>query len=52
MPTMCMKKKSLKRTNINITAEEYERLKKEVEEKGLSMSEIIRRALDQYLDKI
>jgi predicted CopG family antitoxin len=43
-----MAKKLLKRTNMNITEEEYNLLVKEVKEKGLSMSDIIRRALDKY----
>ena len=45
-----MNKKRLKRTDINITEEEYFFIIKEVEEKGLSMSEVIRRALDKYID--
>lgn len=45
-----MIKKRLKRTDINITEEQYDFITKEVEEKGLSMSEVIRRALDKYIE--
>jgi len=41
----------LKRTNINITEAEYDFLQKESEEKGLSMSELIRRILDEYMEE-
>jgi hypothetical protein len=41
----------LKRTNINITEAEHEFLQKNSEEKGLSMSELIRRILDEYIEK-
>lgn len=42
---------SKKRTNINITEKEHALLLKEMEDTGLSMSEIIRRALDEYFEK-
>jgi hypothetical protein len=42
---------SKKRTNINITEKEHILLLKEMENTGLSMSEIIRRALDEYFKK-
>jgi Arc/MetJ-type ribon-helix-helix transcriptional regulator len=45
-----MTKKHLKRTDINITEDQYIFITKEVEQKGLSMSEVIRRALDKYID--
>ena len=45
-----MVKKRLKRTDINITEDEYAFITKEVEDKGLSMSEVIRRALDRYIE--
>jgi hypothetical protein len=41
----------LKRTNINITEIEHEFLQKNSEEKGLSMSELIRRILDEYIEE-
>jgi predicted CopG family antitoxin len=41
----------LKRTCINISDTEYEFLQKVSEEKSLSMSEMIRRILDEYIDK-
>ena len=41
----------LKRTNINITEYEYEFIQKNSEEKGLSMSELIRRILDDYIEE-
>ena len=44
------KPKRLKRTDINITEDEYAFITKEVEDKGLSMSEVIRRALDRYIE--
>lgn len=47
---MCMKP-ILKRTNLNITELEHEFLQKDSEEKGLSMSELIRRILDEYIEK-
>jgi len=47
---ICMKKKIFRRTDINITEEEYELLQKEIDEKGLSMSDIIRRAIDKYFE--
>ena len=47
---MYMNKKNLKTTCINITEEEYSLLSKEVEEKGISMSDVIRRAIDKYFE--
>jgi metal-responsive CopG/Arc/MetJ family transcriptional regulator len=44
-------KPQLKRTNINITKSEYKYLQKESEEKSLSMSELIRRILDEYIEE-
>ena len=43
-------KNILKRTNINITEVEHIFLSKKSEEKGLSMSELIRRILDEYIE--
>jgi predicted CopG family antitoxin len=43
--------KPLRRTNLNITDEEYEFLQKYAEEKGLSMSELLRRILDKYIEE-
>jgi hypothetical protein len=45
-----MNKKLLRRTNMNITEEEHKLLEKESEETGLSISEILRRALDKYFE--
>lgn len=50
MASMCMKP-PLKRTNINITIAEYDFLQKESEEKSLSMSELIRRIMDKYIEE-
>jgi hypothetical protein len=47
---MCMKP-LLKRTNINITKAEYDFLQKKSEERSLSMSELIRRILDRYIEE-
>ena len=47
---MCMEG-TMKRTNINITDQEYILLQKEVEQTGLSMSEIIRRLIDKEFNK-
>jgi metal-responsive CopG/Arc/MetJ family transcriptional regulator len=44
-------KDPLKRTNINITEKEHTFLLKISEEKGLSMSELIRRILDEYIEE-
>jgi hypothetical protein len=41
----------LKRTNVNITEAEYGFLQENSEEKGLSMSELIRRILDKYMEE-
>jgi hypothetical protein len=41
----------LKRTCINISETEYEFLQRESEGKSLSMSELIRRILDEYIEK-
>ena len=37
------------RTNLNITRLEHEFLQRESEEKGLTMSEFVRRILDEYI---
>jgi len=50
MFSMCMRS-ILKRTNLNITEVEYNFLQKDSEEKGLSMSELIRRILDEYIEE-
>ena len=50
MFSMCMKP-PLKRTNINITKAEYGFLQEKSEEKSLSMSELIRRILDEYIEE-
>jgi predicted DNA binding CopG/RHH family protein len=44
-------KAPLKRTNLNITEKELEFLQKNSEEQGLSMSELIRRILDRYMEE-
>ena len=41
----------MKRTNINITDQEYVLLQEEVARTGLSMSEIIRRLIDKEFSK-
>jgi predicted DNA-binding protein len=42
-------KNNLMRTNLNITRLEHEYIKKISEEKGLTMSEFVRRILDEYI---
>ena len=44
------KNRKLKRTNINITEDEHSSLIREMDATGLSMSDIVRRALDKYFD--
>jgi predicted DNA binding CopG/RHH family protein len=44
-------RKKLKRTNLNLTDEEYAALKQEAEEMGLSMSELLRRILDEHISE-
>jgi predicted DNA-binding protein len=41
--------KDLKTTSINITEEEYILLSKKMKETGISMSSLIRKAIDKYL---
>lgn len=40
------------RTQIQLTAEQAERLKRATSRSSLSMAEVIRRALDSYLDTV
>jgi len=47
---MYMIERQLKTTCINISSKEHELLQKEVEETGLSMSAVIRRAIDKYFE--
>ena len=42
---------TMKRVNYHLTEEEISRLQSLSEETGLSVAEIIRRAIDEYLDK-
>ena len=42
---------TMKRTNIHLTHTEIERLRKAAKETGLTAAEIIRRAVDQWLEK-
>ena len=42
--------KDLKTTSINITEEEYNLLSKRMKETGISMSSLIRKAIDKYFD--
>lgn len=44
-------KKELKRANVNITEKEYLFLQKESEDKDISMSELLRRILDDHIEK-
>ncbi len=41
----------MQRVNHNLTAKQIARLKKESRKSGLSMSEIMRRAIDEYFRK-
>jgi len=43
-------KAQLKRTNLNLTIDEYELLKREAQIKGISTSELIRRIIDSYFE--
>ena len=45
----CMNKNNLVRTNLNITRLEHEFLLNKSKEKGLGMSELVRRILDEYI---
>ena len=45
-----MRTKPLKTTCINITQDEHDQLVKESTEKSLSMSELLRRILDDYFE--
>ena len=45
------KNKKLKRTNINITEDEHSYLLRDMDATGLSMSDIVRRALDKYFEE-
>jgi hypothetical protein len=46
-----MNKKLLRRIDSNITEKEYRFLIEEAERTGLSVSEILRRAIDKYFEK-
>lgn len=48
---MCMNKKILRRTNMNLTEKEYKLLFDRSLVTGLSISEILRRAIDFYFEK-
>jgi hypothetical protein len=47
---MKYKQKILKRTNLNLTEDEYKLLQDEANRRGLSASEILRRAVDNYFE--
>jgi predicted DNA-binding protein len=40
---------SMKRTQIRLTDEQWQRLKRVAAERGVSMSEVVREAIDQYI---
>jgi hypothetical protein len=44
-------KKILKRTNINLTEQEYALLQQEAESKGISVSELLRRIVDEHFEE-
>ena len=46
-----MEGKPLKTTCLNHTQKEYDRLKKESEEKSISISEVLRRIIDDHFEK-
>ena len=39
----------MKRTNVYITEKQLERLRRQAEEEGVAMAEVIRRAIDAFL---
>lgn len=41
----------LKRTNINLTQQQHEKLTEMARQRGIATSELIRRILDEYLEK-
>ena len=41
----------MKRTNIYLTERQMKALQKKADKMGLSMAELVRRILDEYLDK-
>ena len=43
--------KSMKRVNFTLTENEIEKIKDESEATGLTMSDIVRRSLDEYFEK-
>jgi hypothetical protein len=47
-----MNKDKMNRIQIYLTIKEHELLRKESEEKGLSMADIIRRIIDSYFEKM
>jgi len=44
-------KLTMKRTNIHLSEKQIERLKALSKETGLTVAELVRRAIDEYLDK-
>lgn len=44
-------KKKLKRTNLNLTEKEYQLLIEEAGIKNISISELLRRIIDEYFEK-
>jgi len=46
-----MKDKPLVTTCLNLTKTEYNRLKKESQEKSISVSEVLRRIIDEHFEK-
>jgi Ribbon-helix-helix protein, copG family len=46
-----MKQNKMNRTQIYFTEKEHQLIKAEAEEKGLPMSDVIRRIIDEYYDK-
>ncbi len=49
--TICMMKHTLKRRTIHITTLQEQALKKVSELSGYSVAEIIRRAIDEYIER-
>lgn len=47
-----MKRTNMKRTNIYLTDKQHSQLVNIVKSDGIKLSEIIRRAIDEYLERI
>jgi hypothetical protein len=45
-----MKRKIMVRTNLFLTQDEHEKVKKEAEERGITFSEMFRKIIDNYLE--